>query len=263
MKDRNCGSQMLVLCPINKFTDMLEFLEYRVGGGSPDEGPLVGVVMSDVGVDLPHQFTDVAERTAANRLLGDKREPALDLVEPARVGGREVKVKARMAGEPPFDLGMLMSRIVVGDQVQFKVGRDVSIEMFQKAQELLMAMARLTLGDDPAVDYVERREERGGAVAIVIVRYPLDIAEPHRQHGLGALQGLHLALLVHAQYQRVVRRIKIKPNDVAHLLDQERVGGQPEALAPTRLQAEQVIWWKIVRHCRDGIRTTRMLSRTL
>ena len=73
----------LVLCPINKFTDALEFIEYRVGGGSPNEGPLVSIVMSHVGVDLPHQFPDVAERAAANRLLGDKREPALDLVEPA------------------------------------------------------------------------------------------------------------------------------------------------------------------------------------
>jgi hypothetical protein len=24
------------LCPINKFTDALEFVEYRVGGGSPE-----------------------------------------------------------------------------------------------------------------------------------------------------------------------------------------------------------------------------------
>ena len=61
-----------------------------------------------------------------------------------------------------------------------------------------MAMARLALGDDPAVDDVERREERGSAVAIVVVSHALDITESQRQHRLGALQGLHLALLVHA-----------------------------------------------------------------
>ena len=43
----------------------------------------MGVVVGHVGVDLPHQFSDVAEGTAPDRLLGDKREPALDLVEPA------------------------------------------------------------------------------------------------------------------------------------------------------------------------------------
>ena len=77
------SSDFLVLCPINKFTDALEFSEYRVGSSSPDERAFVGVVMSDVGVDLPHQFPDVAERAAANRLLSDQREPALDLIEPA------------------------------------------------------------------------------------------------------------------------------------------------------------------------------------
>ena len=52
---------LLVLCPINKFTDTLEFVEYRIGGGSPDEGPLVAVVMSHIGVDLRHQLPDTAE----------------------------------------------------------------------------------------------------------------------------------------------------------------------------------------------------------
>ena len=82
----------------------------------------------------------------------------------------------------------------------------------------------------PAVDDVERGEERGSAVAIVVVSHPLNITEPHRQPRLGALQGLHLALLVHAQDQRVVRRIKLKPNDVADLFDEERVSGQLKAL---------------------------------
>jgi hypothetical protein len=58
-----------------------------------------------------------------------------------------VKVKARMAGEPRFDLGMLVSRVIVGDQMQLEGYRDVSIEMFQK--EFLVAMARLALGDAP------------------------------------------------------------------------------------------------------------------
>src|SRR5271167_2783612 len=144
-----------------------------------------------------------------------------------------------MASEPGLYLWMLMRRVVVSDQVQFKVGRNVSIEMLQKAQEFLMAMARLALGDDSPVDDVERREERRSAVAKVVVSHSLDITEPHRQHRLGALQGLHLTLLVHAQYQRVVRRIEIKPNDVAHLFDEKRVGGELKALAPMRLQAEQ------------------------
>jgi hypothetical protein len=33
---------------------------------------------------------------------------------------------ARMASEPSFDFGMLVSCVVVSDQVQFKIGRNVS-----------------------------------------------------------------------------------------------------------------------------------------
>jgi hypothetical protein len=34
-----------------------------------------------------------------------------------------------MAGEPGFDLGMLVHGVVVSDQVQFKIGWNVSIQM--------------------------------------------------------------------------------------------------------------------------------------
>lgn len=85
-------------------------------------------------------------------------------------------------------------------------------------------MAWLASGDDRAVEHVERGKQRSGAVPIVVVGHALDVAQPHRQHRLGALQCLHLALLVHAQHQRLVRRIEIEPDDVAHLLDEERVG---------------------------------------
>ncbi len=47
----SCGPSVV---SINKSTDALEFSEYRVGSSSPDERAFVGVVMSDVGVDLPH-----------------------------------------------------------------------------------------------------------------------------------------------------------------------------------------------------------------
>ena len=38
-------------------------------------------------VDLLDQFAHVAEGAAADGALGDERKPALDLIEPAGVGG--------------------------------------------------------------------------------------------------------------------------------------------------------------------------------
>ena len=65
-------------------------------------------------------------------------------------------------------------------------------------------MARLTLGDDRPVEHVERREQGGGAVSKVVVGHSFDVSQPHREHPLGALQRLNLALFIHAQHQRLV-----------------------------------------------------------
>jgi hypothetical protein len=51
---------------------------------------------------------------------------------------------------------------------------------------------------------------------------------------------LNLALLIHAQNQRLVGRIEVKADDVAHLFDEERIGREFERLAAVRLQPKQV-----------------------
>src|SRR5438045_1692788 len=73
----------LVLCPINKFTDTLDFGDNRIGGGGPDERSPMFIVVGDILLDFVDQLADVAKRAAANRLLGYEPEPAFDLVEPA------------------------------------------------------------------------------------------------------------------------------------------------------------------------------------
>jgi len=78
---------VLVLCPINKFTKALELFKDRVGGGGPDEGTAACIVVGYVLVNLLYQFAHTSEGSAPDRLLGDEREPALNLVEPARISG--------------------------------------------------------------------------------------------------------------------------------------------------------------------------------
>ena len=55
-------------------------------------------------------------------------------------------------------------------------------------------MARETFADDLSRGDVEGREERGRAVALVVVAAPLRLPGAHRQEGLGTVQGLDLAL---------------------------------------------------------------------
>src|SRR5271157_5089753 len=71
-------------------------------------------------------------------------------------------------------------------------------------------------------------------MADVIMGDALDIAQAHGQHRLGAVQGLNLALFIDAKYQGMVGRIQVKADDVPHLFDEERIGGEFEATTSVR-----------------------------
>ena len=93
---------------------LLEPPEERLAGG-PGEGATAGIMVSHILVDPVHQFAHAAERPTADCLLGDKREPALDLVEPARISGGVMHVIARTVSEPGFYPRMFVGGVVVGD----------------------------------------------------------------------------------------------------------------------------------------------------
>ena len=86
-------------------------------------------------------------------------------------------------------------------------------------------------------DY-ETCEDCRCAVTLVIVGAPLDLTRTHRQKRLRSIKGLYLALFIDADDQRLVRRIEIEADNVAHLLNELRIGRQLERLRAMRLQAE-------------------------
>ena len=147
-------------------------------------------------------------------------------------------VPARALGEPVADQLGLVGAVVVHDEMNVEIGRHVALDLVEELAELARAMAREALADDLAGRHVERGEQRGRAVALVVVGAPLGLAGPHRQQRLGAVQRLDLALLVDAQHHGAVGRVEIEPDDVAHLLDEQRIGRELEGLAAVRLQPE-------------------------
>ena len=68
---------------------------------------------------------------------------------------------------------------------------------------------------------------------------PFDIPQPHGQQGLGAVEGLDLGFLVHAQHHGVVGGVKIKSHDIPHFFDEEGVGGKLEVTLAVGVDAEQ------------------------
>ena len=149
-------------------------------------------------------------------------------------------VVARAFSEPGSDLRIFVGGIVIGDEMDVERLGDVGIDMVEEGKEVLVTMALFALGQDLAGSDIKGGEQGGGAVADVIVGDPFDIPQAHGQHGLGAVEGLDLGFLVHAQHDGVVGRVEIKPHDIAHFFDEEGVVRELEVTLAVGLDAEQV-----------------------
>ena len=106
--------------------------------------------------------------------------------------------------------------------------RDLRLDGVEEADELLMAVALHVAADDGAVEDVEGREQRGGAVTFVVVGHRSGAARLHRQARLGAVERLDLALLVDREDDRMGGRIDVEADDVLELLGELRVVRQLE-----------------------------------
>ena len=86
-------------------------------------------------------------------------------------------VPARPPGEPVPDLLRLVGRVVVHDDVDFETLGHAGLDVVQEPAELPAAVAAEVLADD--LD-VEGGEQRGRAVALVVVSAPLDLPRAER-----------------------------------------------------------------------------------
>jgi hypothetical protein len=64
-------------------------------------------VAEDEVIDPADEFADALGRTAADRLVGDQREEALDLIELGTVGRDEMQVPARSGRQPALTLACM------------------------------------------------------------------------------------------------------------------------------------------------------------
>ena len=85
-------------------------------------------------------------------------------------------------------------------------------------------MARIATSDDFSGGCVQSREQGQGSMARIVMRAPLDLSRAHRKQRLRSVQRLDLALFVDAQNQGAFGRRQIQPHDIAHLLDEQRIG---------------------------------------
>jgi len=74
--------------------------------------------------------------------------------------------------------------------VEDQVLGDVLLDLAKKTQKLLVAMARLALGDHLSGCLVQRREQGCGAVTDVVVGDALGVPQAHGQQRLSPCQNL-------------------------------------------------------------------------
>ena len=109
----------------------------------------------------------------------------------------------RIYGEPVEDFLLLVGRVVVQHQAQLLIGISPG-DVLEEGQEFLMTVTRFAHPGDLAGRDVQGGEQRGGAVADVVVGLAFRHPDLHRQGGRGAIQGLDLALLIDAEHDRVL-----------------------------------------------------------
>ncbi len=145
----------------------------------------------------------------------------------------------RPADEPRFDLGCLVGCEVIHDDMDIEPFRDFRIDLFEELQELDRPVTLVAFADDKPRGDIECGKQRGRTMPHIAVRATFRYARHHRQDRLLAIKCLDLAFLIDAEDKGSVRRGQVKADDIAYLIDEQRIARQLECLTTVWLQAER------------------------
>src|SRR5262245_13064056 len=104
-------------------------------------------------------------------------------------------MEAWMPLQPRGDPRVFMSGVIVGNDVDVEIGRALPVDQFKKGEPFLMTMARREMGDELAVEIIERGKQGQRAVPHVVMGLGADVANAQRQTRLRALERLALRFL--------------------------------------------------------------------
>lgn len=145
--------------------------------------------------------------------------------------------EAAMTIKPGPNLGVLMGGVVVEDDMDRLVCRNLSIDDVQEADELLMPVTLHVASDDCPIENIQGGEQGYGSVSLIVVRHGAETPLFHGQFRLGSVEGLDLAFLVDGQDDGVVGWSNVEANDIAELADEIGIVGELELSVAVGLQA--------------------------
>jgi hypothetical protein len=133
-------------------------------------------------------------------------------------------------------LGVFVRSIVVQDQMHIKPGQRVGINLLEEPNELLLPMTRHAVPDDDAIEHCQGCKQRGGTVALVVVRHGSAAALLQREAWLGAVEGLELAFHFSTQDQGFVPGIDVQADDIVEPLNKMLIPADLEGFDQMRLE---------------------------
>src|SRR5258708_34254971 len=114
-------------------------------------------------------------------------------------------------GKPVADWLGFVRAVVVHDDVDVEIGGHIALDLIEEFAELLRTVPSHAFADDSSSLHVERRKQRRRSIPFVVMCAPLDLAGPHWQQWLGAVEGLHLGFFVDPEHESALRRAQLRP----------------------------------------------------
>jgi hypothetical protein len=171
--------------------------------------------MANVAPDLAMEIGFGFEDATGNEVSLDFGKPDLDLIEPRGVGRSIIELDVGVGAQEALDRFSLMSREVVGDNMNFGVGGLSGHHLTQELHKLSAGMAVGCLAKDFAGGRVQGRIERKSAVAKVFESVTFGATRRERQDWVETVKGLDGALFIDTEDSRMSRRFQAKTDDFA------------------------------------------------
>ncbi len=146
----------------------------------------------NIGANGVLKVGDGLEDAEPNGPAGQYGKEIFDSVEPRGRCWCEMKCPTGIFGQPFEDLRVLVRSIVVDDSVDDPSGGNGALDGVDKFDEFLMAMMGHAMPNDSAVENVERGEQGGRAVALVVMGHGPAFAWLQREPGRSAVESLDL-----------------------------------------------------------------------
>jgi len=204
----------------------------------PDAWTRILVQAADPTLDGGGQVGHGAVGAAPQPFRRQFREPALDQVHPGTVGRGEVKREAGMTMEPALDFGGEVEGNVVQDDMHSEVVGHLLVDQVEEAAELAGTVSRSQVGDYVARGDVERGVQIGGPMSYVAV----GLATRHAGHNgrVGPVRSSAWIWVFSSTQSTTATSggFEVQTGHVAHLVDELRVGREPELLEQVRLEPE-------------------------